>query len=205
MSSPTTSRATRSAISSPVSADGPMPFASLDGATIAKSGAGHAPVSRFRALDSTKAMPTNDTSGPLFSASSPSATLQWSLESKLRTRMDGNGSRLFGLIWKQWDMHAGPPICALRALVRRMQDNGSFGWQTPRARGDAGGRAWRRGHAKRLEDQARLFGMSHGLTEEEAARHSLSVMFCRRLMGYPSEWASCAPTATQSSRKSRQK
>ena len=102
-------------------------------------------------------------------------------------------------------MHAGPPICALRALVRRMHDKGCFGWQTPRARGDAGGRAWRRGHAKRLEDQARLFGMSLGLTEEEAARHSLSVTFCRRLMGYPSEWANCAPTAMPSSRKSRQK
>lgn len=205
MSSPTTSRAIRSAISSQESEDGLSLSGSQTGATPEKSGLAPVHVSRFRALDNTKAMPTNDTSGPLFSALSASASLQWSLESRLRTRMEGNGSRLFDLTWRHWDMPAGPPIYALRASVRRMHVNGFFGWQTPRARGDAGGRAWRRGHAKRLEDQARLFGMSLGLTEEEAARHSLSVTFCRRLMGYPTEWGNCAPTATRSSLKSRQK
>ena len=46
------------------------------GMTNATSGQAHVPVSRFRARDNGKAMPTNDTSGPLFTALSPSAVLQ---------------------------------------------------------------------------------------------------------------------------------
>jgi hypothetical protein len=106
---------TRSAISSPESADGPTPCASPVGPTTGPSGPDPARVSRFRARDSERAMPTNDTSGPLFTTSSPSANLQRSLESKLRTRMAASGTLLYRLTWKQWDMPAGPPICALRA------------------------------------------------------------------------------------------
>ena len=69
-----------------------MRFGWRDGRKIGQSGPDHAPVSRFRALDSEKDMPINDTSGPLFNASSPSAALQLSLESRLRARMDVNGS-----------------------------------------------------------------------------------------------------------------
>lgn len=83
--------------------------------------AGPAPVhvSRFRSLDNGRAMPINDTSGPLFTASSPSAALQWSLESRLQARMGANGSPLFVLTWKQQDMPSGPPICQLAASARR--------------------------------------------------------------------------------------
>ena len=55
------------------------------------------PLSR---LASSEAMSTNDTSGPLFSASSPSAALQWSLANRLRVRMDANGSPEYALIWR---------------------------------------------------------------------------------------------------------
>jgi len=78
-------------------------------------------------------MPTNDTSGPLFTASSPSAALQLSLENKLRARMGVNGSPEYALTWKHWDMPAGPPICALRALAHRTQDSDFIGWPTPMA------------------------------------------------------------------------
>ena len=88
-----------SATSLPESADGRLPFSGQDGA--APSGREVVPVSRFRAQDSEKEMPTNAISGPLFNASSPSAVLQWSLESRLRARMEGSGCPLYELTWKQ--------------------------------------------------------------------------------------------------------
>jgi hypothetical protein len=48
--------------------------------------------------------------------------------------MDVNGSPEFALTWKTWDMPAGEPICALRALERRTGGRGSSGlvhWSTP--------------------------------------------------------------------------
>ena len=129
-----TLKVTPSATSSPGSAAGPTRSGSQGGPTISPSGPAPVPVSRFRARDSDKAMPINDTSGPLFTASSPSAALQRSLESKLRARMDGNGSPEYALTWSTWDMPAGVPICRLRASARRTSGNGSGGWPTPRAR-----------------------------------------------------------------------
>jgi hypothetical protein len=96
-----------------------------------QSGPQAARVSRFRALDSGKAMPTNDTSGPLFTALSPSAALQRSLESRLRALMDLNGAPEYVLIWKTGDMPAGLPICRLRASARRTSDSALHGWPTP--------------------------------------------------------------------------
>jgi hypothetical protein len=48
--------------------------------------------------------------------------------------MDVNGSPEFALTWKDWDMPAGEPICALRASERRTGDKGCFGWHTPTVR-----------------------------------------------------------------------
>lgn len=100
-----------------------------------QSGPAPVRVSRFRALDSERAMPINDTCGPLFTASSPSASLQSSLENRLRARMDVNGSPEYGLIWNHWDMPAALPICALRVSARHTKDSGFIGWPTPRAGG----------------------------------------------------------------------
>ena len=131
MSNPATFSASHNATFSLVSEDGALPCAKPDGAIAAPSGPEAARVSRFRAQDADKAMPTNDTSGPLFTASSPSAGLQSSLESRLRARMGANGSQLFVLIWKPQDMPSGPPICALRASARRTSASASSGWPTP--------------------------------------------------------------------------
>lgn len=60
-----------------------------------------------------------------------SENLQLSLESRLHHQMDVNGSLEYVLTWKQWDMRAGPPICALRASTRRTSGNVSGGWPTP--------------------------------------------------------------------------
>ena len=131
------SKATPSVTSSPGSAVGAMPSGSPDGPTSGPSGPAPFPVSRFRALDSDVAMPIEDTCGPLFSGSSPSADLQRSLESRLRASLDVNGSPEYALIWSTWDMPAGPPICRLRASAHRTSGNGSggspSGWPTPDA------------------------------------------------------------------------
>lgn len=75
----------------------------------------------------------NDTSGPSSPASSVSASLQSSLENRLQARMAGYGSPEYALTWKKWDMQSGPPICALRASVRRTsgKDFTGAGWPTP--------------------------------------------------------------------------
>ena len=120
---------TNNAISLPASVDGRLPLNGQDGAD--PSGLAVAHVSRFRARDSEKAMPTNATSGPLFNALSPSATLAWSLESRLRQRMAGNGCPLYDLT-SNWDMPAGPQICRQRASARRTSGNDCTGWPTPK-------------------------------------------------------------------------
>ena len=124
-----TSKATSNVISSEGLEAGPSSSPSPAGT--ARPGPDHVLVSRFRARDSGKAMPTNDTSGPLFTHSSPSADLQRSLESRLRARMDVNGSPEYALTWKTWDMPSGPPISALRASARRTSGSGYGGWPTP--------------------------------------------------------------------------
>ena len=131
MSRQMTSKATRSATSSPASVDGLSRSISLDGPTTAPSGPAPVPVSRFRARDASVAMSTNDTSGPLFTHSSPSAVLQRSLESRLRARMGVNGSLEYALTWSTWDMPSGPLICALRARAHRTSGSGFTGWPTP--------------------------------------------------------------------------
>lgn len=133
MSGRTTSEVTRNATSSPALPAGASRSSLPAGPTNGQSGPAPVRVSRFRSRDSDKAMPTNDTSGPLFTASSPSAALQLSLESRLRVLMDVNGSPEYALTWKLWDMPAGPPICALRASERRTSAKGFIGWPTPMA------------------------------------------------------------------------
>ena len=130
-STPTTSTDTSASTCSPASPDGTSPSTSPDG--VAPCGPAPVHVSRFRAQAKAQAMPTNDTSGPLFSASSPSASLQRSLENRLRANLAGSGCPLFALTWKQWDMPSGPPICALRASARRTSASAYGGWPTPQA------------------------------------------------------------------------
>ena len=96
------------------------------------------------------------------------------------------------------------------------------GWQTPRARGGAGGDRYLSGDTKNLEDQirynlmenpalpphgpARLTATGEMLTGSSAEMESggqLNPAHSRWLMGYPPEWDDCAVTAMPSSRKSQ--
>ena len=131
-----TCAATGKSTCSPASAAGATRCASPAGPTTDPSGPAPVPVSRFRALDSDVAMPISAISGPLFSASSPSADLQRSLASRLHRLLGASGSLEYGLTWSTWDMPAGLPICRLRASARRTSDSAFGGWQTPTT-GDA--------------------------------------------------------------------
>ena len=139
---------------------------------IGQSGLDHAPVSRFRALDSEKDMPIDATCGPLFTISSPSAALQRSLESRLRARMDASGSPLYALTWKSVDMPAGVPILQRRALVRRTSGNGSSGWPAPNV--PTGGQGT--GHAERKGATYR---------NKEGKKVQLSLQAAAKLAGWP--------------------
>lgn len=105
----------------------------LAGPTTGKSGRDRVLASHSVRPENAKALMTRGICGPLFAGSSPSADLQQSLENRLRARTDVNGSPEYVLTWKHWDMESGPPICALRASVRRTCGNGYGGWPTPNA------------------------------------------------------------------------
>lgn len=123
-----------------------------------------------------------------------------------------NGSPEYVLIWKAWDMPAGPPICALRASARRTSGSDCIGWATPRARDHKGNgmsiaRVSAGKPADTLDLQCKLAsrnGMAppsplHARMDRGASR--LNPRFSLWLMGYPAAWASCAAPVTRSFRK----
>src|SRR6516165_712475 len=63
--------------------------------------------------------------------SSASASLQSSLESRLRRQLDGAGSTLFSLIWKRKATPAGRPYYQLQASAPRTSGSGFGSWPTP--------------------------------------------------------------------------
>jgi len=128
-----TSRDSRSAISSPASADGLRLCASPEYHLIPDSGQDPVHASHSVPQDDGREPQTSATCGRSSATSSRSASLQSSLESRLRVLTEGIGSPLYGLKWKHWDMQSGPPICALRASAHHTSDSdfGLSGWPTP--------------------------------------------------------------------------
>jgi hypothetical protein len=211
-SSQTTSGDSRNATSSLALEDGPMPCDSPIGPMIAPSGPAPVPVSRFRGRDREQAMPINDTCGPLFTTSSPSANLQWSLESRLLANLVVSGMRPYVLIWKHWDMPAGVPICALRWLGRDTSGHVCSMWPTPTA-SDTTVRqlgnpvltrngTWRHKSKAGPQSATRLTQVANHLGRPDLAA---SGQFRAWMMGYPETWSRCVPTETASSPKSRQR
>lgn len=153
---------TVNATSSPGSEDGATRCASLASRTTRQSGRDRARASRSASQAAGQVLLMSATFGQNSGASSASADLQRSLESRLRAALASTGSPLYDLTWKAWAMASGPPICALRASGRRTSGSGSIGeesgWMTPRARGDAGGDRWKGGDIRNLEDQVRSAG-----------------------------------------------
>ena len=126
-----------SVISLPVSVAGRSRSDTPDGPKTGPYGPDPAPASLSASQALEKGLMTKDTYGRFGDGSSISATLQSSLENRLRVRMEGRGSPLYALTWKHWDMPSGPPICALRARAPRTSGNdlssSDKGWATPRS------------------------------------------------------------------------
>ena len=118
---------TSNVISSQESLDGPMLCDSQAGPTTDQCGPEAALASRSATQESAKGQTTSDTCGLSLHGLLDTQSLNTSLESKLRQRLGAIGSPLYELTWKHWDMQSGPPICALRASVRRTLDKDSGG------------------------------------------------------------------------------
>jgi hypothetical protein len=142
--------------------------------------------------------------------------------------MDVNGSLEYELTWKELDMPSGPPICALRASVRRTNAKGYIGWPTPTeddannitrdsgqfqslagwssptvqdgSRGDKPPRPWDTGIPLSQQVLGLLTTCSHSKMGNSGA---LNPAHSRWLMGFPVEWDSCGATAMRLCHKSR--
>jgi hypothetical protein len=232
MSSPTTSKATPNATSSPASEDGPTPSDSRCGLTIDLFGQEVAPASPSQPQEKAKQHTTTATSGPSGKALSALANRQESLANRLKRRLDGVGSTLFTLTWKRKATPLGRPYYQLAASGRRISDNDCGSWATPTAL-DAKGRTYYGKGDLAVEGQAASFATPNARDWKDCSDHpgqqttarqahrfgptlsGIAVQMARQgrlnpalslwLMGYPAEWLSCAPQGTQSSRKSRQR
>ena len=122
---------TRSATSSPGSVGGHKPSRSPVSRSDVLSGPAHAPVNLSARQAEEKGLLTSGTSGLGSTGSWSSAALQSFLESKLRARLDVNGSPEYKLTWKHWTTPLRPPICALRASAPRTSGKDCSGWPSP--------------------------------------------------------------------------
>jgi len=131
------SEASPSATSSQGSGSGPTPCDPQAGPMTVLFGQEAARASLSAAQVAEAGLMMSGTSGRTGITSSASASLQSSLESKLRQRTASVGSTLYQLTWKPRATPSGRLICALRASARRTSASVSSseqrGWPTPDA------------------------------------------------------------------------
>lgn len=121
------------AISSPASADGATHSGSPAGPTTNPCGPAHVPANLSARQARERGLLTSGTSGPPGIGSSASVALAWSLGSRLRQRLEGRGSTLFRLTWRQKATAAGRSYSQLVASARRTSGSGCGSWPTPNA------------------------------------------------------------------------
>jgi hypothetical protein len=131
------SEASPSATSSQGSASGPTPCDPQAGLMTVLFGQEAARASLSAAQVAEAGLMMSGTSGRTGITSSASASLQSSLENKLRQKTASVGSTLYQLTWKPRATPSGRQICALRASARRTSASVSSseqrGWPTPDA------------------------------------------------------------------------
>jgi len=130
--------ATHSAISSPASASGRMPFDAPDGPMIDLFGPVPAPANLSPRQAKELRLMTSGTYGRPGTGSSRSADLQSSLASRLQARTQSLGSTLFRLTWKPWPLPSQRALSRLRASVLRTSGTEPTSWPTPQARDHKG-------------------------------------------------------------------
>jgi len=198
------------------SAGGITRYSSQGGRQTQKSGPDLVPANPLATQAKGKALKTTATCGPSgLILSSPADQLS-SLVSKLSARLGASGGTLYRLTWKVWDTPQGRSIYALRASARRTSGNDCSGWATPTTRDHKDGasdgtvpinallgrQVWTTQEGKVV---LRVNGAAPtGYIAETVNGDRLNPEHSRWLMGYPAEWASCAPTETRSSLKRRQ-
>ena len=145
----------RNAISSLVSAYGPMRFGAQAGPMTAKSGPDRAPVNLSARQAKAARLLTSGTYGPRSTISFASADLQSSLASRLQAKTALLGSTLYRLTWKERTTPLGLSIPALRASAHRTSDKGFIGWPT------AAARDWKDGAAPSVVQSGRTDRLTH--------------------------------------------
>src|SRR5262245_3591819 len=120
-----------SVTSSPALEDGPMRSGSPDGQRTDLSGPEVVRVSRSRLRAPRLAGPIRGIFGRRGASSSRSAGLLSCLASKLRQRLDTDGSTVFVMIWKERITPSGRLIYRLRASAPSIDVNGSGSLPTP--------------------------------------------------------------------------
>jgi hypothetical protein len=128
MFEPTTCEDSRSAISSPASAGGPLPSGAPDGLTVDLFGQVLVPADLSPTREKWSGSLTSGTFGRIGFISSASESLQSSLENRLRARL--NGSDLCEVTWKRWDTPWGQRRSKPRARVRTTFGIDSGLWPT---------------------------------------------------------------------------
>jgi len=196
--------ASPNAISSPESESGVTPCASPDGQMTDLFGREVAPVRPSPARGKAEGLMTLATSGRLGIDSSPSATLQQSLENRLMTRLDSAGSTLFKLTWKGRRTPLGRRYLERAALALHTPGKDSILWvnapgPTPTSPTESGGLAlckWGGANARKT--------MRRYLSKQEI-NGALNPDLPCWLMGLPIEFSNCADLAMQSFRKSHKR
>ena len=124
---------TPSATSLPGSAVGVTPSDLRDGPMTDLFGQALVPASPSRPLAPKLAAPIPAIFGRRGISSSASAALQSSLVSRLKQRLDTDGSTLFAMTWSEKTTPSGRSFCLLRASAHRTSGNACGSWPTPKA------------------------------------------------------------------------
>ena len=198
------SEASPSATSSQGSASGPTPCDPQAGPMTVLFGREAARASLSAAQVAEAGLMMSGTSGRTGIISSASASLQSSLESRLRAKTASVGSTLYQLTWKPRATPSGRQICALRASARRTSDSvyssERSGWPTPQMRDFRSGgedRVSNPDRSNNLNDFSLMAGWPTPMTQTGAGNSDFTrkteAMCNRDIAGHnldlPAEWS----------------